>query len=93
LRPFYGFAGNISHRKKAALEDWKLSALLLAGVILALTNISWFTWNIVSAASKGMGPRSSPLNYWPCAWYECLPPILLLAVFFVAGRLNVESKV
>jgi hypothetical protein len=79
--------------KKAALQDWKLSALLLACVILALTNISWFAWNIAGAASTGMDLRSSLFNHWPYVWYECLPPILLLAVFFVAGKLNVESKI
>lgn len=76
---------------KEAFEDWRLSASLLAGVILAATKLFWFVQNLVRVVSANTTVPNEGLTTVAGEWYRHLPPLLLVSAFFVVSRLKVEN--
>ena len=77
---------------KEAFEDWRLSASLLAGVILAAVKLFWLVQNLVRVVSANTTVPDEGLTTVAGEWYRFVPPLLLVIAFFVVNRLKVENR-
>jgi hypothetical protein len=90
--PIITFLLVASRGAKEAFEDWRLSASLLAGVILAAIKLGWLLQNFVRVVSANTTVPNEGLTTVAGEWYRFLPPLLLVIAFFVVSQLNVEHR-
>ena len=77
---------------KTVFENWKLSAALLAGVVLAGIKLFWLLQNLVCVISANTTVPDQGLTTVAGAWYRYLPPLLLVIAFFAISRVKVENS-
>jgi hypothetical protein len=91
--PFIVFLAVFVIGHRGLFEDWKLSASLLAGALLAATELSCLLRNLAYPASSNTHVPSAMVVASTLGSYRCVPPCLLVVVFFLISKLRIELKI